>query len=193
MHTEKRRVRIPLHDSYFAEPIVETVKNASEVKVELFGVLIASRTRLRARLVGVGDTLQRGFSEEGRSAAMQRVPATAQKPLPSSADAYIQAAALAAEDNAPEITGGALEESYVNETLGYPIDDFQRRSLAVIVKQDIDLLAMAPTGSGKTAVALIAILQAFKRGLRAVYTSPIKALSSSKVRRVLRVVPQEGY
>jgi hypothetical protein len=180
VHTEKRRVRIPLHDSYFAEPIVETVKNASEVKVELFGVLIASRTRLRARLVGVGDTMQRGFSEEGRSASMQRVPATAQKPLPSSADAYIQAAALAAEDNAPEITGGALEESYVNETLGYPIDDFQRRSLAVIVKQDIDLLAMAPTGSGKTAVALIAILQAFKRGLRAVYTSPIKALSNQK-------------
>ena len=63
---------------------------------------------------------------------------------------------------------------------GYPIDDFQRRSLAVIVKQDIDLLAMAPTGSGKTAVALIAILQAFKRGLRAVYTSPIKALSNQK-------------
>ena len=62
----------------------------------------------------------------------------------------------------------------------YPIDDFQQRSLAVIVKQDIDLLAMAPTGSGKTAVALIAILQAFKRGLRAVYTSPIKALSNQK-------------
>ena len=50
----------------------------------------------------------------------------------------------------------------------------------MIVKQDIDLLAMAPTGSGKTAVALIAILQAFKRGLRAVYTSPIKALSNQK-------------
>ena len=112
MHTEKRRVRIPLHDSYFAEPIVDAVQNASEVKVELFGVLIASRTRLRARLVGVGDTLQRGFSDEGRSASMQRVPATAQKSLPSSADAYIQAAALAAEDNAPDqSTGGALEES----------------------------------------------------------------------------------
>ena len=74
-------MRIPLHDSYFAEPIVDAVKNASEVKVELFGVLIASRTRLRARLVGVGDTLQRGFSDEGRSASMQRVPATAQKSI----------------------------------------------------------------------------------------------------------------
>ncbi|KAJ1448091.1 P-loop containing nucleoside triphosphate hydrolase protein [Pelagophyceae sp. CCMP2097] len=39
---------------------------------------------------------------------------------------------------------------------------------------------MAPTGSGKTAVALIAILQAFARGKRAIYTSPIKALSNQK-------------
>ena len=135
VHTEKRRVRIPLHDSYFAEPIVDAVKNASEVKVELFGVLIDSRTRLRARLVGVGESIQRGFSDgSSASEVFQRVPATAsaQKPLPSSADAYIQAAALAAEDNAPEVTGGALEESYVNETLGYPIDDFQQRSLAVM-------------------------------------------------------------
>ena len=74
---------------------MEAVQNASEVKVELFGVLIASRTRLRARLVDVGDTLQRGFSEEGRSAAMRQTPSTSSR-LPSSADAYIQAAALAA-------------------------------------------------------------------------------------------------
>ena len=45
---------------------------------------------------------------------------------------------------------------------------------------DYNALIGAPTGSGKTAVALIAILQAFKRGLRAVYTSPIKALSNQK-------------
>jgi superfamily II RNA helicase len=37
---------------------------------------------------------------------------------------------------------------------------------------------MAPTGSGKTAVALLGILQAFARGQRAIYTSPIKALSN---------------
>ena len=50
----------------------------------------------------------------------------------------------------------------------------------VILKEDSDLLAMAPTGSGKTAVALLAILQAFARGKRAIYTSPIKALSNQK-------------
>ena len=39
---------------------------------------------------------------------------------------------------------------------------------------------MAPTGSGKTAVALTAIMQAFRFGKKAVYTSPIKALSNQK-------------
>ena len=48
----------------------------------------------------------------------------------------------------------------------------------MIVDERLDLLAMAPTGSGKTAVALIAILQAFRRGKKAVYTSPIKARSN---------------
>jgi hypothetical protein len=46
--------------------------------------------------------------------------------------------------------------------------------LEVITHESHDLLAMAPTGSGKTAVALCAILQAFRRGKKAVYTSPIK-------------------
>lgn len=44
----------------------------------------------------------------------------------------------------------------------------------MIIHDSLDLLAMAPTGSGKTAVALCAILQAFRRGKKAVYTSPIK-------------------
>ena len=76
--------------------------------------------------------------------------------------------------------GTVLSEADVNSVLGYPIDPFQRRSLAVIVDERLDLLAMAPTGSGKTAVALIAILQAFRRGKKAIYTSPIKALSNQK-------------
>ena len=50
----------------------------------------------------------------------------------------------------------------------------------MITDESLDLLAMAPTGSGKTAVALCAILQAFRRGKKACYTSPIKALSNQK-------------
>ena len=61
------------------------------------------------------------------------------------------------------------------------------------MKQDIDLLAMAPTGSGKTAVALIAILQAFKRGPAGRLHLADQSLVEPKVRRVLRVVPQEGH
>jgi hypothetical protein len=32
--------------------------------------------------------------------------------------------------------------------MGYPIDDFQRRCLKVMMRPEADLLAMAPTGSG---------------------------------------------
>ena len=85
--------------------------------------------------------------------------------------------------------GSPLTASEVSAVLGYPIDDFQTRTLAVIVRPGYDLLAMAPTGSGKTAVALQAILQAFRRGKRAVYTSPIKALSNQKCARAPRAPP----
>ena len=71
-----------------------------------------------------------------------------------------------------------LTEAEVGATMGYPADAFQVSCLEVIVDERLDLLAMAPTGSGKTAVALIAILQAFRRGKKAVYTSPIKARSN---------------
>ena len=55
----------------------------------------------------------------------------------------------------------------------------------MITDESLDLLAMAPTGSGKTAVALCAILQAFRRGKKACYTSPIKALSNQKYRELM--------
>jgi len=183
VRTEKRRARVPLHDSYFAEPVVDAVRRAcregESIAVELCGVLLASRTRLRARLPGA-SLVARGFSGEGDAVAAN-LPA-ASRELPEAAEAYLLAAKLAAEDAAEDAEPGgrALEEAEVNKVLGYPIDDFQRRSLAVITDPATDLLAMAPTGSGKTAVALIAILQAFARGLRAVYTSPIKALSNQK-------------
>ena len=73
-----------------------------------------------------------------------------------------------------------LSEEEASAVFGYPVDDFQQRTLKVIVQPGLDLIAMAPTGSGKTAVALMAILQAFRRGQKAIYTSPIKALSNQK-------------
>ena len=98
------------------------------------------------------------------------------------ADAADAAAIVAAAeaDGSHRADGSPITKEDVDTVLGYGIDDFQERSLAVIVQPQLDLLAMAPTGSGKTAVALIAILQAFRRGQKAVYTSPIKALSNQK-------------
>ena len=67
----------------------------------------------------------------------------------------------------------------VEEVLGHPLDQFQSDSFEVI-RNGEDLFAAAPTGSGKTAVAMTAILKAFKNGKRAIFTSPIKALSNEK-------------
>ena len=67
----------------------------------------------------------------------------------------------------------------VEDLLGHPLDKFQIGSFEVIKNGD-DLFAAAPTGSGKTAVAMTSILKAFRRGKRAIFTSPIKALSNEK-------------
>ena len=49
-----------------------------------------------------------------------------------------------------------------------------------VISNGHDVLGMAPTGSGKTAVAIIGILSAFSQNKRVIYTSPIKALSNEK-------------
>lgn len=68
----------------------------------------------------------------------------------------------------------------IQECVGYPLDEFQRNSLHVIESGD-DLLVTAPTGSGKTVVAITGmILQAFDKGKRTILTTPIKALSNQK-------------
>lgn len=68
----------------------------------------------------------------------------------------------------------------IQSITGFPLDNFQQRSLDVIEKGD-DLLCTCPTGSGKTVVALTAIvLQALDKGGRAILTTPVKALSNQK-------------
>lgn len=64
---------------------------------------------------------------------------------------------------------------------GYKLNEFQVKAAHAIEAGDNVLLA-APTGSGKTLVAEYAIAHALKQGKRAIYTSPIKALSSQKFR-----------
>ena len=64
---------------------------------------------------------------------------------------------------------------------GYTLNPFQVEAAAAI-EAGKNVLLSAPTGSGKTLVAEYAIEQAVKNGRRAIYTSPIKALSNQKFR-----------
>jgi len=62
---------------------------------------------------------------------------------------------------------------------GFDLDGFQRRA-AEALDAGRSVLVSAPTGSGKTVVADYAVAEALDRGLRAFYTTPIKALSNQK-------------
>src|SRR5690606_2727477 len=64
---------------------------------------------------------------------------------------------------------------------GYTLNPFQVEAAEAIEAGDNVLLA-APTGAGKTLVAEYAIEHAIRSGRRAIYTSPIKALSNQKFR-----------
>jgi superfamily II RNA helicase len=64
---------------------------------------------------------------------------------------------------------------------GYTLNAFQVLA-AEAIEAGKNVLLSAPTGSGKTLVAEYAIEQAVKLGRRAIYTSPIKALSNQKFR-----------
>ena len=57
-------------------------------------------------------------------------------------------------------------------------DDFQLEALEKLKSSDV--LVSAPTGSGKTWIALEAIKECLRRGERVWYASPLKALSNSK-------------
>lgn len=72
-----------------------------------------------------------------------------------------------------------LTKEDVEECMGYPLDSFQKGCLKVINNNE-DLFGTAPTGSGKTTVAMMGILKAFNSGKRVIFSSPIKALSNEK-------------
>ena len=67
------------------------------------------------------------------------------------------------------------------EFKGYTLNPFQVQAVQAIARGH-DVLLMAPTGAGKTLVAEYAIEEAVSQGRKAIYTSPIKALSGQKFR-----------
>ena len=63
----------------------------------------------------------------------------------------------------------------------FPLDEFQRDATRVLIDGH-SLVVSAPTGSGKTLIGETAIMNALMRGKKAIYTTPLKALSNQKLR-----------
>ncbi|RYH20444.1 DEAD/DEAH box helicase [archaeon] len=61
----------------------------------------------------------------------------------------------------------------------FPLDSFQLDGLAALTTGK-NVVVMTPTGSGKTLVGELAIYYAVMKGLRVIYTTPLKALSNQK-------------
>lgn len=69
-------------------------------------------------------------------------------------------------------------------------DQFQLDAISS-VSQGKDVLVVAPTGSGKTFIAIESIREVVKSGKRAVYTTPLKALSNSKYSEFKKIFEPE--
>lgn len=61
----------------------------------------------------------------------------------------------------------------------FEVDEFQRAAIANVM-EGFDTLVVAPTGSGKTYIAMECINAHLGLKLRSVYTTPLKALSNTK-------------
>ena len=58
----------------------------------------------------------------------------------------------------------------------------QEKVIPVILGEENDLVALAQTGTGKTAIAHYIINKNLKEGKKTFYTAPLKALSNDKLR-----------
>jgi ATP-dependent RNA helicase HelY len=78
------------------------------------------------------------------------------------------------------MTPEALVEQFTTSQ-PYKLDDFQVEAIRALANRHSVLVA-APTGTGKTVVGEFGIFMARKYNSRAIYTTPIKALSNQKFR-----------
>ena len=68
---------------------------------------------------------------------------------------------------------------------GLELDKFQEDAINAI-EHNKSVVVSAPTGSGKTVIADYIIDRDFKKGIRVIYTAPIKALSNQKYKEFCR-------
>lgn len=177
-----QRFKVPIYDSYYTEGIEESVRDApanTQFTIELFGIHKKDRGELRLRLIGWNRT-QESIDMNGNlfGNAMGKKQ-------------YDDAEYVDIKRDNPEDS----QEQYIKKIkdidpydphermkglLGYELDGFQRSAMHAMLNSK-DVLGMAPTGSGKTVLALLAVvLRAFDKGKRAILTTPIKALSNQK-------------
>lgn len=73
----------------------------------------------------------------------------------------------------------------------YTLDGFQLDAMRAM-HEGRSVVISAPTGSGKTAIAEIGMYAALARGERAIYTTPLKALSNQKFGDLQRILGPES-
>jgi superfamily II RNA helicase len=62
----------------------------------------------------------------------------------------------------------------------FPLDGFQRDAVEKSINGS-SVVVCAPTGAGKTAIAVAAAVPVLAAGKRVIYTTPLKALSNQKL------------
>ena len=76
------------------------------------------------------------------------------------------------------------------EYKGLKLDNFQEEAIRAIEKNH-SVVVSAPTGSGKTLIADYIINKDLERGIKVIYTAPIKALSNQKYKEFSREYGEE--
>jgi superfamily II RNA helicase len=69
----------------------------------------------------------------------------------------------------------------VESVYDFPLDGFQQEATRLLIEGH-SVVVSAPTGSGKTLIGETAIMTVLARGQKAIYTTPLKALSNQKLR-----------
>ena len=67
----------------------------------------------------------------------------------------------------------------IPEKCDFVVDPFQQEAIENLAN-GIDTLVVAPTGSGKTYIAIESMFRLLEQNKRAIYTTPLKALSNTK-------------
>ena len=112
-------------------------------------------------------------------------------------DVFLKNMALMSLNRLPDIsfTGKSyektLEENYFKLPQGASPDIFQKASAANLYAGN-DVLVTAPTGTGKTAIALYVSTKNLEEGKKTFYTTPLKALSNEKFRNFQKIYGEEN-